>query len=314
MLFSNDTEQLRQFLSVNINFTVDTFRISLEQTEHELLGRFLDSGTAELLQQAAGELDPDAAITQALKQARIAIANLAMFDYLPFAEVQIDDDGISVSASQTRKPAFDYQTKKLGRALLKRGWTAVDRLIATVAGPESSEVFPGWPDSPYYRAYTSSLFRSPAEFSRSYSISDSWLTWWALRPFIDDIEDDKAAKRLIRLNAADELLAGERERLLRKLRRAVARQAVLDATPNLALDITQGSVQINYTSQYSGAYDYFQPPTGDLLSAALSNLMRQAEEAWQSFDSELDLLTAAPDDDTDDSGFSVFDAGPVVGF
>lgn len=314
MLFYDDTEQLRQFLSVNINFTVDTFHINLEQTEDALFSRFLDAQTAETLRALAGELDPDDQAGKALKQARIAVANLAMFDYLPFAEVQIDDDGITVSASQTRKPAFDYQTKKLGKALLKRGWTAVDQLIAVVADPASAELFPGWPDSPWHAVYTGSLFQNPAQFSRYYGISDSWLTYWSLRPYIDDIEDGRAATAKARI-AALSLADGEKDRLTRLLMRAVARQAVLDATPNLALDITQGSVQINYTSQYSGAYDYFQPATGDLLAFALGNLEKQTALSWERFDYELEQLTPAPDNNTDDSGFSpVFDAGPVVGF
>lgn len=314
MLFYNDTEQIRQYLPVNVGFTADAFQTSLEQTEDEIFGKFLGEEMAQQLLALVSDLDPPYLAAQALKQARIAVANLAMFDYLPFAEVQIDDDGITVSASTSRKPAFDYQTKKLGKALLKRGWTGVDKLIACIACPDAVNLFPAWPDSPYYATYTHSLFSSAAEFSQSYNIGDSWLTYWSLRPYIDDIEDGRAAQAQARITALS-LLASERERIMRMLRRAVARQAVLDATPNLALDISQGNVQINYTSQYSGAYDYFQPPTGDLLATALANLEKQVTLAWERFDNELELLSPASGDDTDDSDLSpIIDAGPVVGF
>lgn len=316
MLFSNDTDLFRQYVPVNVNFDMISILPTLEQTESALLSRFLDSQTLEALLAMADEPILSHHARSAVQQARMAVANLAFFDYLPFAEVQIDDDGITVSAASGRKPAFDYQTKKLARTLLERGWSAVDRMIGHIAHPDAADDFPDWVNCPYYATYSSSLFRNPAEFSKYYDIGTTgWLTFWALRPYIDELEDSRRVMEA--LAAVDQLstLPVHRERLRRMLCRAVALQVMLASTPNLTLSLSQGNVQINYASQYSGAYDYFQPPDASLLAVALRNLSERTQDAWFRYDAELEFLQPPPDNDTDDSGFSpVFDAGPVVGF
>lgn len=286
-LFSGTPEEFRQYIPVTFNYSMAGILPYLETTAEDLLPRFLGATITEQIKNArTNQGDPDDQATvlmaRALSLAQSSVAKLAMAAYLPFAEVQIGDDGITVTAVDGRKAAFEYQTNKLSRQLIESGWEQLDKLIRHIA--ENAVVFTGWPACPYNVDYKDSLFQSATEFSRYYPIQDKWLTFWALRPFIMAVEESRGADATDRIALLPTATPAPKiDRLTKTLRRAIAYEAVIRAIPKLSVEIAGANVQVNYASQFGNA-NYYQPPGRELLDWVINNIRLDAEIAWQSFD------------------------------
>lgn len=319
-LFSGEVDQLRQFVPVNVNYTPDNLMPTLADTEVTVLGHFIGSDVLEQLRAYASSNDhsdlsdsDSRKIENALFLARAAVGRIGFAAYLPFAEVQIDDDGITVSAASGRKPAFEYQTKKLHKALIDAGWNSLDLLLKALSADEA--VFPDWKTAPLYTEYQEAIFKSPSDFSRYYPIQDRWLTFWALRFSIRNVEDDQGADCLAMIDALpDTVDKAKRDRLGRTLRRALAYQAVLDALPTISIELDGVNIKVNYGSQYGNA-DYYQPPSKEQLAFVMENLQKQLTIAWDKFNSDLTALQpAAPTVDSEDStiGTGPYSTGAIT--
>ncbi|RIV20528.1 hypothetical protein DYU11_21010 [Fibrisoma montanum] len=303
-LFTGDTEQFRQYVAVNVSFTLDDVLPQLESTQETLLPRFLGDTLTEQLISLADEKPEDLEGPEnrkrkrALHLIRVAVARIGFAEYLPFAEVQIGDDGITVPGSPDRKAAYEYQTKKLERALLEVGWRSLDELITLVS--KNPDEFPGWDESPYADEFAEAIFKTPEEFSRFYPIQDRWLTFWALRPYIRAVEDEYGGSALVRLQALPETVTDTQKKLIRKkLLRAMAYQTMLEAIPNLSIEVNGVNVQVNYGTQFGNA-QYFQPPGRDELDWVLGNLRKQTDLAWSTFSQAIDeLMPPTPPSDQD---------------
>ena len=313
-LFTGTTDDFRQYVSVSVNFTMAALMPELNAVEASLLPRFLGDGVwAQIIASADSLLDPitEKGLIRARHLAKVAVARIAFARYIPFAEIQIGDDGITVTAVEGRKAAFQYQTDKLERRLFDEGWRAVDELITLVA--RNTAVFAGWPDSPYFAEHQTAVFKTPADFSRYYPIQDRWLTYWALRPFIRAVEEDRGEINLTRIDGLPSAVTPtQKEALKRRLHRALAYQSVIEAMPGLSIELNGANVQVNYASQYGNA-TYYQPPGKDHLTWVMANLQNQAALAWAGFEMAMDALQpalAGPDNRT--SGLGLIGGGPVV--
>jgi hypothetical protein len=304
--FDSNTSSFRAYVPVSVNYTMDDLIPFLDQTADRVLTRFLGDAITAQLSQADGN-NPETAsaeLARAVSLAKRAVAGIGFASFIPFAEVQIDDSGISVAAREGRKPAYDYQTLKLERALQESGWRALDDLVQYVA--KNPDTFPSWPDSPYFEEYQELSFKTPAEFSRFYPIQNRWLTFWAIRPFLDRTEQlygDAARERIKGLGSLPE---PQQKDLNKKLCFALAYQTMLEAIPNLSVEVVGANVQVNYATQYGNAL-YFQPPGKDLLNWVLENLGRQATLAWDSFNNAVDKLAPVDPSGADTASTGILD-------
>ncbi|GAB3550544.1 DUF6712 family protein [Spirosoma fluminis] len=313
-LFDGTTEQFAQYVPVNINFSLEAAIPELEAAELSILPRFLGDDLTEQIYELADKddsyLNAHRHEQRALHLARVAVARIGFAGYLPFAEVQIGDDGITVSAADGRKAAFEYQTLKLERKLLEIGWRSMDELITLVASQPPT--FPTWPDSPFYQEYQESIFKSPVEFSKCYPIQDRWLTFWALRPFIQRVEEDLGASAFERIEQLPGTITeSQLGRVKRPLLRALAFQAVIEALPSLSIELNGANVQVNYGSQYGNA-QYYQAPDKEHLGWVMDNLQKQCALFWSTFENNLATLTATPDSEPTPTGRGLLGGGAVA--
>lgn len=295
-LFSSNTDSLRPLIpSVVRNFTINPALLSLfSQTADQLLPRFLGEELASIIggiNPTASNLDP--ALLKAYTLARSGCTRLGFADYLPFAELQIADDGVTVTAAPDRKAAFEYQTSKLDKSLREMGWQDLDNLVKLIAS--KPDVFPTWTESPYFQEHQQALFKSAPEFSKYYPIQDRWLTFWALRPFIAAVEENQGAAALERLDALPDSVTNEQKApLKRNLLRSLAYQAVIMSLPNLSIELNGTNVQVNYAGQYANS-TYYTPPGREMLDWVKQNLQTQADLFWTNFESGLSALLPATD-------------------
>lgn len=313
--FDSDIDKFRQYVpGLTVNYKLGDVLPQLDSTQRSLLAQFLGDTLAaqldELVNQTPDPNDPPIPLTvnRALELAKLAVARIGFAGYLPFAEIQIGGDGVTITSAADRKAAFEYQTNKITAVLLETGWKALDELISLVAANPSQ--FPGWAQSPYYEEHQRAIFKTPAEFSRYYPIQDRWLTFWALRPFIRAVEENQGEDYLPKISQAAAGDVDLENLLKRKLNRALAYQAVLDGIPLLSVELKGVNVQVNYASQFGNA-TYYTPPTEDQLSFVLLNLQKQTDLAWSAFDEALTKLD--PDSSTGSStGAGLLGGGAIT--
>lgn len=310
-LFDFTTGELRRFIPGLIaNFTIkDALKAILNSTAERILVRFLGPALAE--QVAQGNSADEPVFKQAFGLAQELVAKLGFADYLPFAEVQIGDDGITVTAAEGRRAAFDYQTKKIDKELREVGWQKLDELLRLIAS--RPDLFPDWATAPYNLEYDEALFSSAVDFSKSYSIQERWLTFWALRPFIQAVEDNQGVVAMARLDALPNTVTdSQKAPLKRNLLRALAHQAVIMALPQLSIEINGVNVHLNYTSQYGGVSTYYTPPGREMLDWVSGNLQKQADLFWGNFESGLLALSPPAEPEQDEYLGPIDDDGPFV--
>ncbi|GAB3956723.1 hypothetical protein GCM10028805_47490 [Spirosoma harenae] len=310
-LFDGTGDELRKFVPGLIkNFTVpESLKTTLQETQESLLTRFLGATLAE--QVAASSASNDAVIKSSFTLAQTVIARLGFAEYLPAAEIQIGNDGITITAVENRRAAFDYQTQKLDKSLREGGWTKLDELILLIAA--NAEKFPGWAEAPYNQELTEAIFKSAAEFSKYYQIQNRWLTFWALRPYISAVEDNFGQTYLQKINTLpSSVTADQKKPLLRNLMRCLAYEAVITALPNLSVELAGVNVQINYGSQYGGNSSYYTPPGREMLDWVKQNLLNQVTAFWSTVDQQLEALNPTPTTTNDEWTGLSDDCGPIV--
>lgn len=297
-LFASNLDSLRTLIpSVVRNFTFSASLLNLfSQTADTLLNRFLGEELATIICQInPASTGQDAALISAYNLARSATARIGFADHLPFAELQIADDGVTVTASADRKAAYEYQTAKLDKSLRELGWQDLDNLIKLIASKPG--VFPTWTESPYFQEHQDAIFKNASDFSKYYPIQDRWLTFWALRPFIAAVEENQGLAALDRLqNLPSTVTDAQKAPLLRNLLRSLAYQAVIMGLSGLSIELNGTNVQVNYAGQYANN-SYYTPPSQSLLDWVRDNLQKQADLFWQNFDDGLSLLQPAGDTD-----------------
>lgn len=292
-LFDGTKEELRKLIPGMIaNFTVgDSLKMLLDQTAESLLTRFLGADLTEQI--ATGSSDGSETVKKAFGLAQIIAARLGFAEYLPFAEVQIGNDGITITAVENRRAAFDYQTKKLDKSLRESAWQMLDELIKLIAANDT--LFPGWASAPYNQELSGAIFKNAAEFSRYYQIQSRWLTFWALRPYITAVEDNLGQSYLQTIAALPQAVTDEQKKpLTRNLMRCLAYESVIMALPNLSVEIQGVNIQLNYGAQYGGNAEYYTPPGREMLDWVKQNLQAQAAAFWLALDQQLQTLNPPP--------------------
>ncbi len=179
----NDTETLREYLSVNGTIDIDNLKPSLRKAERNYLKPLI--GTAQLAVFEAEVTDP--IIKGALELAQEAVANFAFYLYMPIGAVQVSDNGLYTVESDQTKTATDKQFKELQRSMLRGGHEALDSLLAYME--ENATNFGPWTSSSSYTVYKDLLITDTATFNTYYHIFKSRQTFLALRPNIRVVED-----------------------------------------------------------------------------------------------------------------------------
>lgn len=304
MGFLTTTDSLRGAgVAVNRGFTIDPLRPYIESTFDECLRPFVGDAFADLLLADTGMPAPVRA--RVLPYVERCLAKLAFAAYLPFAEVQIDNDGITVSAVEGRKNAPERQIRDLRGSLLETGWNQLERLLAYL------QSYPA--DYPLHHDYlalqTPSLLPSALLFSQYYGIFNSRLTYAALKPTADRLERDTLVPYLAdrwAVLVGSPTTANDRK-LQGKLRTWLAFQTIAEAIPTLAVKIDGKGVRAIFGNP-TDQLEYFTPASDAQVDRLVQRCREQADQTWNEC---LTLMTPAP---TEPSGRGLIGAAPGLFF
>jgi hypothetical protein len=248
--FITTLDQLTAHLKVNLSFSVENLLPDLalvqDQDVRPLLG---DELLADLLaKQTANTLSEGEKTLIFVLQG--ALANLALVEYLPLAQVQISDGGIHIYSDAAKKTAFEWQIRELRGAFVRKGYNFLERALALLnAGAD----FAAWRATDVGAAARQYLISSAAAFSEWCNIGNSRLVYNALLPTLRKVEAFDVAPvlgpeffdELKTQTAAGTLTAENRRVLSMYLAPALASLTVAKAVPELGLGLNGAALELN---------------------------------------------------------------------
>jgi hypothetical protein len=181
MIFSN-TADLQQYVTVNDRFNFERFQPYVTKAVNSFTNRYVGKLHVELEQAESGD---DSIKNEAREHLKAALANFAMFLYLPYMQVQMESTGINVAQNENRKSAEWWQVNDIRRDYLRAGHEAMDLLLEVLE--KNSELFTDYATN-YSSQYKELLVKNADEFDRWYNIFRSRQTYLAIVPAMRMIE------------------------------------------------------------------------------------------------------------------------------
>ena len=296
ILFS-DLDELKKYLSVNNSFTIKSLAPYITPAVDKYIKESISEDQYDALV-TAYEGTPSAEQTALIEKLQPALANFAMYIYLPFSEVNITDAGISRQESANFKTAYANQVEKLSSSLIEMGYDALETMLEFMEANEDD--YPLWVASDAYTKNKAHFINDSKEFNKHYSIKRGRQTFRAIQTVMEDVEL-LFIKPAIGVDYYDELLnliltkagipAVDAPALL-LLRKALAHLTISEALAQSWVRLTANGVTfIEHTN--ASNKEIQKTATNDQMSLKI----RQASTTGHRY---LDKLKSLLDDNLDD--------------
>jgi hypothetical protein len=111
--------------------------------------------------------------SELLSVAQGIVINRSMMQYIPEGQLDISENGIRISTSETKKTAFEWQIAKLEKRYLDTANEKIEELLEILF----SNNIPEWKDSVISKKVKSNFINSAIQFEKYFSINESHLTF-----------------------------------------------------------------------------------------------------------------------------------------
>jgi len=276
--FITTDEQLHAVAGVNDTFGVDVLAPDLElvlsQDVRPLLG---DELVDELLAAQAADTLTDAQ-DKLVYYLQGALANLALVEYLPLAQVQLSQMGVALKVDKT---AFLWQIRDLRASFVRKGYNYLERALTLLDKPSEAD-FEVWRQSAAGAAARQYLLSSARDFSEWCNIGASRLVFNALLPSLRKVEAFDVAPTLgpefyqeLKQQARTRSLTLENALLLSMyVQPALASLTVAKAVPEVGLSLNGQALELN-------VYRFDDAAATPTAGAPLAALLEQKVQAAQ---------------------------------
>jgi hypothetical protein len=243
------TEQLRSHYPARLTFDIEDLLPTLVQVEQEYLAeQVLGPALYTDLHEGFTNNTLSPPLTTLLDRCRPAVANLAVYHFTGIANVEFTSGGLVVGQSDVKRPASEWRTRDLERAVLRLGYRALDALIDHLLSDPSA--YPHYAASTPFVRLAAGFVRTTQQFDEVVRIGNSGFLFHKLIPTIRRIEATTIQDVLCSATVRDQLLTSaslstptpEHVELLGHLRRTVAHLAMADAIVELSLGIDERGV------------------------------------------------------------------------
>jgi hypothetical protein len=167
-MFFKTIEEFRGCIEANAGIDLLSITPSIKAAELKFLKPLLGAGYYDSL---SIRYNADAIIlaeeTELVEHIQNAIANLALYLYVPIGEVQITDAGMRRGDGESSPGAYKYQVKELQKALLERGFEYIELVLEHL--DQTPSTFVEWFNSDAYNNYRKAFIRNGSEFEQLYS-------------------------------------------------------------------------------------------------------------------------------------------------
>ena len=115
-----------------------------------------------------------------LNKIRACVAPLAYYEGIATHGINLGDNGATITMTESQRPAFKWQVKKLEKSLLKHGFIHVEALFLYLKATATGSVFNTWFTSDERTYLLGLMLNTSVEFNQYLNI-DGRRTLWAMR-------------------------------------------------------------------------------------------------------------------------------------
>lgn len=247
MLFEN-TKQLSEYVELNQNTSWKLIKPSLAQAAREYLQPALSQEFLEELEALAAappaEPTPDQTKQlKALEKARTALANYAVFLFVPKGAVQFGESGVTETNAQNVTAARQWVVNSAQRALVRAADSALEDLLEYLE--KNKTAFATWAASEAYTVSQKLFVKNAATLAEWQNITNSRRTYQAVRPYLQRAERSlknlTGAALFTKLKGA-ELSDAEKELIAEYINPVLVPMAVALWIPEGAVDISHEGI------------------------------------------------------------------------
>ncbi len=187
MALFKTTEELKDYYPARVTFDLEDLAPTLQRVEREYL-RDQVLGEAQLNElQSAYDADTLTGVQEdLLKECRTVVANLGIYHFTGLGNVEFSTGGLVTGQTEHKRPAAEWRTRDLERAVLSAGYRGIDDLLGYLHAHRSD--FPTWTGSPQYAAWTKGWMRSTRDFQGYVNIGNSGYLFTRMLPVVRRIE------------------------------------------------------------------------------------------------------------------------------
>lgn len=189
----NNIATLRNFIPASVTLDFGDIRPKLKLVEREIIKRIFSTAIYDRLDALDAPTGPDADLKDLLSE---AVAHLALLEYLPFGQVQIDSGGVRIATNENMKTAFEWQIDAIKTECSKQGWNAIESALEFCESLPVGELKSLWILTPTYLASKSQLLPSMRRFEQFMNIGHSRVLFNKLAPIIADLQGEVIAPAL----------------------------------------------------------------------------------------------------------------------
>jgi len=233
-------DDVKQYVSVNKNLTIASVQPYITQAERKYIKPIL----GDLLYEDYITTPPtNETELKTYNLFREASANLAWFLYLPLANVQVSDSGISVAEGTNFKAAEWWQIRDLRRSFIEAGFNAIDESLKIMEANET--IFDPWAETEGYTIFKELFVNRTDIFQRWFNINSSGRTFLSLRPYLLETHHQYFTSKFNTetLNTINEAAETVHKQVLALLQAAQVNYALVKAIQSGAFDVSANGLQ-----------------------------------------------------------------------
>lgn len=136
----------------------------------------------------------DANEEKLLNKIHLPLAAYTLLDDLPFLHTTITDNGIRTAQTDNFTAAHRWEFNVLRGALANYAADGVDLLLQYLY--KQKDAWPQWTNSDEYKEIDGFLIKTGNDFKKHYPLVQPLRTFWALKPVIEDVEENYFATSL----------------------------------------------------------------------------------------------------------------------
>lgn len=257
-LFHNSDDHLKAAVrSLSVNFEMRQLEPDVAHVEKAFIQPIISKAQYNVLITKLYGNDLSDEQTELVNYCRRATGYMALLQYLPVHNVQINASGLQVAKNEKVLPASEYRTEELKRAIRAKGHAALDDLADYIES--NTAFFPEYLASAERTERLNGIVIDTLQFHRAFGQSVPQFLFLMIQKFVRDAEIDylvpsigQAMYDSLKPYAEDQSI-GETVHAdyvlpLRYAQYAVCNRAMANAIPQLNLNITEdGLVQVETT-------------------------------------------------------------------
>jgi hypothetical protein len=256
MLFKT-TAEIQQFAPINGEVNFASLKSSIITAERECIIPAIGQSLYDTLNTAYAANTLTTPQTNLLAVIQQSLACYAIYAQTPLSEVNFTDGGTRREETNTSKSAYQYQVTNLRKELLRQADLHLEYLLGYLETNRTD--FPTWTSSTQFLRYRGLFIKTGTEFSENYTTASPNRNYIAMRPTMEDVEQQIVKKLLGKdffaaLKAKDkaeqDFTADETE-LLYKLKKWIAALTVLMSIPKINVQVTDNGITVFSSSTFA---------------------------------------------------------------